>query len=535
MINRSAACLIGAALLLSSCEKSDNNTEGLDIPDSTTRCLLQPPIIGVMPFGAGSPATRAAQAIKEEQQAFNVGEELGNIITLGNSPVEETPQTRTLTSGAYCRVVIYKLEDWNNGTMKILEQRLCKQGSTSYFADHGDVTTPIYLYPGSYKIFCYSFNKTTTDKMVPLAVDGTANVPLSDGDDFLSTVVDKTITINQLNTNVSLGTVTLQHRCCQLIGILTADAFTSTGISASPAPTLSAVSTFTTAGTWPIKGTSFAATATASQTKAFAMAKSGNDYKGTMVILPLTNKALSANYDFLPNGASKNITASEKSVSTSTSFASGGSYSFTIKAIGAYVLTNTNPVQIGSYNWASANLNNNKKVESNTWTSGQQNDSDNDYWRWNVKDVDTSVDYAPLEDTWNPNNDPCTAGLGAPWKVPSQENFDDLVGYTLRTKKVFINGVTATTNYFGWVDSGNIQGCAFVDTDLGTCIFLPGAGYRSSSYFYDTGTGGYYWSDTLSFSDNNKAYYMGFYSGNCRVTTNDRRDGMSLRCCQEGV
>ena len=531
MIQR-AALLLPAVLLLASCGQSDNDSEGFDIPENATHCILQPPLIGVRPFGAGSPATRAAQAIKEEQQAFNVGEELGNILTLGNSPVEDTPETRTLNAGAYCRIVIYKLADWNAGTLKVYEQRLCKQGSSGYFADLGDSTQPIELFEGDYRIFCYSFNKTTSDKMTKLA-DGAANVPLSDGDDFMSSdIISKSITSSQLGTSVALGTITLKHRCCRLIGTLIAEGFVgNTGIAASPAPSLSAVSTFTTAGNWSIKGTSFAGTATANQTKAFSMAKSGNDYTGTMLILPLTSKALSATYNFKPNGASKNVTASNKQVNASVTFSSGGSYSFSVKALGAYVLSTENPVQIGSYKWANANLNNNKKLEANAWTSGQINGSDNDYWRWNVKDVDTSSN-GPVENTWNINNDPCRAGLGSPWRVPPKANFDNLVGYKLNSKKVIINGTTATTNSYGWVDSGTVKGCVFVDTSRGTCIFLPAAGSRNGSSYTYTGTAGTYWSGTLNASNTTHAYYLNFGSGFCNVASYTHNYGRSLRCSQ---
>lgn len=531
MIQR-AALLLAAVLLLASCGQSDNDSDGFDIPENATHCILQPPLIGVRPFGAGSPATRAAQAIKEEQQAFNVGEELGNIITLGNSPLEDTPETRTLNAGAYCRIVIYKLADWNSGALKVHEQRLCKTGSTGYFADLGDSTQPIELFEGDYRIFCYSFNKTTTDKMTKLA-DGAANVPLSDGDDFMSSdIISKSITDSQYGTSVALGTITLKHRCCRLIGTLTAVAFTGTGIAASPAPSLSAVSTFTTQGNWSIKGTSFAGTATANQTKAFSMTKSGNDYTGTMLLLPLTSKALSATYNFKPNGASKNVTASNKQVNASVTFSSGGSYSFSVKALGAWVPSSENPVQIGSYKWANANLNNNKKLESNTWTSGKLNGSDNDYWRWNVKDVDTSNAYPTQENTWNINNDPCRAGLGSPWRVPPKENFDNLMGYTLVNQRAFINGTAVTTNGYGWVSSGTVKGCVFVDTSRGTCIFLPAAGYRGGSSYLNTGTYGYYWSRTLNTSSTSSVYCLYFNSGFCYVYNASRNVGLSLRCSQ---
>lgn len=526
-----AAGLLALALSMIACEKTDNDTQGPDMPGENARCLLEAPAIGIEPFGAGSPATRAAQAIKEEQQAFNVDKELGNIITLGNSKTDETPQTRTLNTGAYCRIVIYRLEDWNNNTMKVLVQRLCKQGSSSYFADHGDVTTPIYLDPGSYKVFCYSFNKTANTKMGKLA-DGAVNVPLSDGDDFLSVVKDLSITSAQLGTSISLGTVTLEHRCCQLIGKLTAEAFTSTGIGTSPAPTLSAVSTFTTAGNWSIKGNSFAATATADQNKEFTMTKSGNDYKGTMIILPLSGKALKTNYNFKPNGSSVIITATDKQVNASATFSPGGSYSFTVKAIGAYVPSTESPVLIGDYAWATANLNHDKKLETNTWVSGQLNGSDNDYWRWNSDAVDTSDAWGSSESPWNIKRDPCRAGMGYPWKVPPYENYVNLVEYVLKNKRVLVNGLTLTTNDNGWVSSEVVKGCVFADTSRGTCIFLPAAGERSAADYYGIGYKGYFWSGTINPTNSDAAYTLMFDSNGCGVGSKARKYGYSMRCSQ---
>lgn len=538
MLYRTAACLIGAALLFASCEKSDNNTEGLDIPDSTTRCLLQPPTIGVMPFGAGSPVTRAVVAMKEEQQAFNVGEELGNIITLGNSPVEETPQTRTLTSGAYCRIVVYKLEDWNSGTMKVLEQRLCKQGSTDYFPDLGDSTEPIYLYPGSYKIFCYSFNKTTTDKMAKLT-NGTLNVPLSDGDDFMSVVIEKTIIFSQLGTNVALGAVTLQHRCCRLIGTLKAEAFeNATGIAASPIPSLGVTSTFTTSGNWSIKGNSFTGSATSIATKHFTLSESGNDYMGVLMLLPLTKQALTTSYTFLPNGAATNVTASNRSISSSATFASNGSYSFTIKAIGAYVLTDPidGYVQIGDYKWAYANLNgSNKKQETYPWVSGNYNGSDNDYWRWNMLDIDISEVYPPSANTWSSSTDPCKSGLRGNWKVPPLSYFENLIEYGIYRKRVYIKGLTMLTDEFSVVSGNGLEGCVFVDPTLGTCIFLPACGSRKGASIAVSKGSGVYWTSTKSTTWKSVAFSFATYrfgKGHMGMVDSYTTQGLPLRCAQ---
>lgn len=542
-----AICLVSIMAFFTSCDKTDNVTGGIDSPDENTRYLLQPPYISIEPFGGGSPATRSAVAIEEERQAFNIGDELGNIITLGNSEVEDSPQTRVV-AGTYYRIVIYKKSDWDNNSLKIHAQRLCKTGSSAYLADAGDETTPIYLYPDDYRIFCYSFNKTSYTKLTPLA-NGATNVPLSDEDDFLSSdIIEKSISSSQLGTSVPLGTITLKHRCCRLIGTLSAAAFgNNTGINATPAPSLSVSSTFTTAGNWSIKSPVFSGTSTSSAAKTIDLSEDGNTYTGSLIVLPPSGQSLSASYSFKPNGG-KQITVSNKSITTNTTFSSGGSYSFTIQAVGAYVLTETEAVKIGSHTWAYANLNGTtKQQESKPWISGPltgsgipgasgsttANSANNDWWRWNVINIDTDSSYGDKEDTWNSSNDPCRSGLGTSWKVPPKTYFDDLVANNiLKSKRVYINGETMTTNTYGWVKGKNTVGCVFADTNLGTCIFLPAAGYRTGSSFNRVGMYGYYWSATLNTSSTNSAYRLLFNSGDCRVSYNYRTDCYSLRCAQ---
>ena len=546
LFHTAAICLLGSMVLFTSCDKTGNVAGGIDSPDENTRYLLQSPTVSIEPFGGGSPATRSAVAIQEERQAFNIGDELGNIITLGNSEIEDSPQTRVLANNTYYRIVVYKLDEWNKTSPNILAQRLCKTGSTDYQSDTGDVTTPIYLYPGDYRIFCYSFNKTTSDKLAPLT-DGTVNVPLSDGDDFLSSdIISKNITFGQLGTSVSLGTITLKHRCCRLIGTLSTEAFTSDGINASPAPSLSVTSTFYTAGNWSIKGSSFSGSGTNSDAKIISLSPSGDTYTGSLIVLPPSSKSLSASYNFIPNGE-KEIKATNKPITTNTTFSGGGSYSFTIKAIGAYVLTNTAAVKIGSYTWAYANLNSaTNQQESKPWISGPltgssiptangtttANNANNGWWRWNVKTVDTENTYSTQTNIWSSGNDPCRSVLGTSWKVPLKTYFDDLVANILKNKRVYINGETMTTNDYGWVEGKYTGGCVFADTNLGTCIFLPAAGYRLGSSYYYAGTDGHYWSATLSTSDTSFAYCLYFSSSPCYVTSHARNKGYTLRCAQ---
>lgn len=535
-----AFCLVGALTILTSCERNDNLTEGRDVPDMNTQFMLQPPAISVEPFGGNTPATRAAVAIKEERQAFNVGEELGNIITLGNSETEDTPQTRAFAAGTYYRIVVYKLSEWNAGTLKVHEQRLCKTGSTDYFANAGDVITPIYLYPGDYRIFCYSFNKTTVDKLSPLA-DGAVNVPLTSGDDFLSSdIISKSITVSQIGVNVALGTVTLKHRCCRIIGTLTAESFTSTGIATSPTPSLNVTSTFFTTGNWSIKNTSFSGSATSSVAKAIPLIKSGNNYTGTLLLLPLTSKALAANYTFKPNGATKNVTASNKSISGSATFASGGSYSFTIKALGANVITDgVESLKIGSYTWATRNVRWNNTFETNLdiWNSGNlrgasqgttsnaaQNSDYNSYFMWGNKNAFVSGGSYETGSSWSSSKNPCPSG----YSVPSKTQLENLIMKMVpKNTRVSINGEIFTINSaYGFYNGNKTKGLVLKDGV--NVLFLPAAGYRSGTNWTYVGIYGFYW---VTAPDGNRAYGLDFSNDWCGVDCcNDRNFGFSVRC-----
>lgn len=543
LIHCAAACLAGAALLLASCERSDNPTESMDVPDMNAQFILQPPAISIEPFGGSTPASRTAVAMKEEQHSFNVGKELGNIITLGSSEDEDIAQTRTLTSSAYCRIVVYKLEEWNAGTLKIWEQRLCKAGSSDYLDDAGDVTTPICLYPGDYRIFCYSFNKTTADKLSPLA-DGDTNVPLSDGDDFLSVVIDKTILASQLGTDVALGPVTLQHRCCQIIVTLTTEAFDGhTGIAASPDPSLSVTSKFNTAGYWSIKASSFSGTATSSDEKVITLAENSNDYTGTLLLLPLTNQTLSVTYTFKPNGASKTITASKKTISSNTTFSSGVSYSIVIKAIGAYVLTKPTDgyVQIGSNKWAYANLDAATKAqELYPWESGYIGGAyENDYWNWGDLNASYNKSYLSNAPSTLPvERDPCYVYLGSLWRVPSRAYFDELNSYVAQSVKVSINGVTGVTSPIGYITIDTARkGLVFVDTQLGNAIYMPVAGYRQygNQFTGYSNSGSYLTRETYSSTSEYLAEFSLSYdsnSGPIFISTHNGSSGNSVRCAQ---
>lgn len=544
MIQKAAACLIGAtALLLTSCEKSEEITDNYP-PSGDEQCMLLPPSISVEPFGGGSVFTRAASAIKEERQQFNVGEELGNIVTLGNGETDSIPQTRAdIAAGVFYRMVVYKLDDWNNNTLKVHEQRLCKAGSTEYFAAAGDVTTPIYLYPGSYKIFCYSFNKTTTDKMGKLA-DGDLNIALKDGDDFMSTaILDKTIADSDLGKNVNLGSITLYHRCCKLTGTLIAEGFDNNNITDTPF--LSISGTLTQTGNWSINGSTFAVETTVSD-KTFSLSGSGASRSGSFIMLPFTDKELKATYSFKPSSSKTTIAASGASLSTGTTFKIGGNYTFTVKAMGAYVITEgVEAIKIGSYTWATRNVRWNNTFETNLkiWESGNlrgasqgttsnaaQNSDYNSYFMWGNKSAYVSGgSYNTGLSDWPSSTNPCPGG----YTVPSPAQMTNLITKKMpQYKRVFINGEAIAINN----DKGFYEGKAalgLVLLDGVNVLFLPAAGYRTKSSWQDVARTCHYWCRAYIDNTGSALYVASSLFGNSRglrVDYQDRSCGLLVRC-----
>lgn len=78
-------------------------------------------------------------------------------------------------------------------------------------------------------------------------------------------------------------------------------------------------------------------------------------------------------------------------------------------------------------------------------------------------------------------DDAATAKLGSPWRMPTPDEINELIG-----------GCTWTWTTQDGKDGYEVKG------SNGNAIFLPAAGYRVVSGLYDAGSWGYYWSSSLS-------------------------------------
>jgi hypothetical protein len=109
--------------------------------------------------------------------------------------------------------------------------------------------------------------------------------------------------------------------------------------------------------------------------------------------------------------------------------------------------------------------------------------------------------------------DAATANWGAPWRMPSLTQIQELIENTTST----------------WTTQNGVKGRKFTGSNGGT-IFFPAAGYRWYGELSNAGSGGYYWSSTLRESGPGIAYYLRFdSSGAYWYGYYYRDDGLTVR------
>ncbi len=102
---------------------------------------------------------------------------------------------------------------------------------------------------------------------------------------------------------------------------------------------------------------------------------------------------------------------------------------------------------------------------------------------------------------------------GPAWRMPSQEQFDEL-----------INSNYTTTE---WTTQNGVNGRLITSKSNGNSIFLPAAGFHGSSSLSGAGSNGYNWSRSLS--GRGYACYLYFGSSLINSYINDRYYGFSVR------
>ena len=138
-----------------------------------------------------------------------------------------------------------------------------------------------------------------------------------------------------------------------------------------------------------------------------------------------------------------------------------------------------------------------------SWSDYKYGNDGSNLTKYNQSDVKTV-----LEST----DDAASQIMGGDWRMPTKADFQELIDKT--TKE--------------WTQVNGVNGYKFTGSN-GNSIFIPAAGYCRDGSVYYVRNFGSVWSSSLSTSNPNYAWYLGFNSSNCYVGDGTRYYGRSVR------
>ena len=176
----------------------------------------------------------------------------------------------------------------------------------------------------------------------------------------------------------------------------------------------------------------------------------------------------------------------------------------------------SNPEDYGDYfSWGETTGYNGEKTNYSwstyKWCRGSNNTmtkycTQGDYGYEGFSDNKTELD---LDD------DAAYVNWGASWRMPSKEQFEELISYENTTTE--------------WIAQNGVIGQKITSVTNGNSIFLPAAGFRNNSSLYNAGSYCYCLSRTLDDGYPNCAYYLSSAVNLPCVAGSARYDGRSVR------
>ena len=116
--------------------------------------------------------------------------------------------------------------------------------------------------------------------------------------------------------------------------------------------------------------------------------------------------------------------------------------------------------------------------------------------------------YTGTENPLDPTKDTATVVLGAPWHMPTKEQFQELIANTTYSWQTNFNG-------------SGINGGKFTAAN-GNYVFFPASGIKDDGSRYFEGGSAYPWSSTPSDSST-YAYHLNALTNNCYVNADNKR------------
>ncbi len=133
------------------------------------------------------------------------------------------------------------------------------------------------------------------------------------------------------------------------------------------------------------------------------------------------------------------------------------------------------------------------------------------YYAWGETKTESGYQSKDVSDIAGTRYDAATANWGAPWKMPTKAQCEELIKNTT----------------YKWTTHNGVKGGMFMSKKNGRTLFLPAAGDRWPGGFGSVGSKGYYWSSTPY--DEGGAYGLSFYSGSAYWYHDGCNSGLSVR------
>ena len=178
------------------------------------------------------------------------------------------------------------------------------------------------------------------------------------------------------------------------------------------------------------------------------------------------------------------------------------------------------PEEYGYYFWWGDTVGYKRNASDTGWVSSQNGASfsftDSNCPTYNKSDS-TLQSQGYIDATGNlvAQYDAATAHLGAPWRMPTADEFDALVSNCTTTW-------TTRNGVYGRLVTGK-------GAYASKSIFLPAAGYGYDSYLDNPGSYGYFWSSSPNSGNSYDAWRLIFYSGNFYRNSYNRYRGQCVR------
>ncbi|MBR4676833.1 MAG: hypothetical protein IKO99_02395 [Bacteroidales bacterium] len=113
--------------------------------------------------------------------------------------------------------------------------------------------------------------------------------------------------------------------------------------------------------------------------------------------------------------------------------------------------------------------------------------------------------------------------MGRKWQIPTEEQWQELLDECQWTWTDNYNN----TSVAGYIVANRYKKDAY--------IFLPAAGFYDKNFFYQGNLTGDYWSSSLDKNNSSYARFVSFNSGGCRVVSNNRFYGISIRAVRKKI